>query len=211
MRLTARQQAILDFIQARLREQGLPPTRAEIVSEFGFASPNAAQCHLRALADKGAITLHSNTARGIVPTDHWPQRKPQRPRNRATLQLPVIGRVQAGRPILAVAHQERELSLDPSVFSPQPDYLLRVQGHSMQGAGIEEGDLLAVHRTPEARAGQIVVARLDDEVTVKRLVKDRHGWQLVAAHPDFPPVRLRADQAPAIEGWGVGVIRAGLS
>jgi repressor LexA len=210
MTLTARQQAIFDFIQQQLNDRGLPPTRAEIVTAFGFASPNAAQCHLRALADKGMIELRRGTARGIVPIG-TAGRSAGRSRVPGALTLPVVGRVQAGRPILAIEHHETDLRIDRSLFSPRPDYLLRVQGNSMTGAGIQDGDLLAVHRSPEARSGQIVVARIDDEVTVKRLKRHGRGWQLLAEHPEHPAIEVKSDQALTIEGLAVGVIRAGLS
>ena len=210
MTLTARQTAIFEFIQQQLAETGLPPTRAEIVTAFGFASPNAAQCHLKALADKGVIELRRGTARGIVPTGGIGGRSSKRPQPGGTLTLPVVGRVQAGQPILAIEHHESDLSVDRSLFSPRPDYLLRVQGHSMTGAGIQEGDLLAVHRSPEAKSGQIVVARIDEEVTVKRLKRHGRGWRLLAEHPDYPTIEIKRGQDLTIEGLAVGVIRAGL-
>ncbi|MDD2875073.1 MAG: transcriptional repressor LexA, partial [Azoarcus sp.] len=153
--LTARQQEILDFIRETVQSEGRPPTRLEVCTAFGFRSPNAAETHLRALAAKGAILLEEGRARGIRLTQ--------------ALGLPLVGRVAAGSPILAAEHVEKHFQLDPALFSPRADYLLRVRGMSMRDAGILDGDLIAVHRAAEARNGQIVVARIDDEVTVKTL------------------------------------------
>ncbi len=204
MKLTRRQQEILDFIHARVADNGLPPTRAEIVTQFGFRSPNAAQCHLKALADRGAIELLPGRARGLVPIE-----RPGTGRNvnSATDRLPVIGRVTAGKPILAVENREEELLVDASAFSPRPHYILRVQGDSMIDAGIHDRDLLLVHKTPEARSGQIVVARIDNEVTVKRLRRRGRGIFLEAENPAYSNIHVQADQDFAIEGLGVGVIR----
>ena len=206
MNLTRRQQEILDFIQDRLDRDGMPPTRAEIVAYFGFRSPNAAQCHLRAMADKGAIRLLSGTARGIIPTERTGQQR----KNSASNRIPIIGRVTAGRPILAVENREDEMLIDPELFHPRPDYVLRVQGDSMIGAGIQDADLLLVHRTPDARTGQIVVARIGDEVTVKRLRRRGRGIYLDAENPRFKSIHVSPDEDFAIEGLGVGVIRKGL-
>ncbi|MFP4334117.1 MAG: transcriptional repressor LexA [Wenzhouxiangella sp.] len=202
MNLTARQREILDFIEDQLDRRGLPPTRAEIVARFGFASPNAAQCHLRALARHGAIELHPNQARGIVPAG----------RNvpKAGTRLPVIGRVAAGSPILAVENHEDDLSVDPAAFRPAPDYALRVTGDSMIEAGIFDRDLLLVHRTPEARSGQIVVARLGDEVTVKRLRRRGRGTWLEPANAQLAPIPVSGQDDFSIEGLGVGVLRTRL-
>lgn len=202
MRLTRRQQEILDFIHRRLASDGLPPTRAEIVEHFGFRSPNAAQCHLKALAERGAIRLMSGTARGIVPVSSATSGI-----SATGGPLPVIGRVTAGSPILAVENQEDELSVDRGAFKPSPDYALKVQGDSMINAGILDGDLLLVHRTPEARSGQIVVARLGDEVTVKRLRRRGRGVWLEAENPRFSPIQINSRSDFSIEGLGVGVIR----
>src|SRR5699024_8627592 len=147
MQLTPRQQQILEFIEQRTQFEGLPPTRAEIVEHFGFASPNAAQCHLRALAERGAIELRPGRARGIVLTTPGAASRPGKAR-----QLPVIGRVAAGSPLLAIENLEDEIQVDAGLFRPPPDYALKVRGDSMIGAGIDDGDLLLVHRTPEARA-----------------------------------------------------------
>jgi repressor LexA len=203
MELTRRQQEILAYIEHCLLVDGMPPTRAEIVAHFGFASPNAAQCHLRALAARGAIELRSGTARGIVPV----QRGGTSTTRASSLSLPVIGRVAAGSPLLAVENREDEVQVDPALFKPRPDYTLRVSGDSMTGAGIHDGDLLVVHRTPEARSGQIVVARINDEVTVKRLQRRGRGIRLKAEHPDYDDIQVSSGDDFAIEGLGVGVIR----
>ena len=194
--LTPRQQEILQLIRDAVAATGLPPTRAEICQAFGFASPNAAEDHLRALARKGVIELSEGIARGIRLTE--------------PLGLPLIGRVAAGRPILAEQHIQNRYQIDPALFKPQADYLLKVRGMSMRDAGILDGDLLAVHRTAEARSGQIVVARLQDEVTVKRLQRQGHIVELLPENPEFEPivVDLREDFF-AIEGLAVGVIRNG--
>jgi repressor LexA len=199
MSLTPRQSEILDLIRRHLAETGFPPTRAEIARRLGFRSPNAAEEHLRALARKGAIELLPGTSRGI------------RLLGGEATGVPVIGRVAAGSPILAMEHVEDRYALDPRLFRPAADYLLRVRGLSMRDAGILDGDLLAVHATPEARNGQIVVARLGDEVTVKRLKRDRrspHRVVLRAENPDFPPIELDLRREPlVIEGIGVGLVR----
>jgi repressor LexA len=206
MNLTRRQQEILDFIQDRLDRDGMPPTRAEIVTYFGFRSPNAAQCHLRAMADKGAIRLLSGTARGIIPTERTGQKR----RNSASNRIPIIGRVTAGRPILAIENREDEMLIDPELFHPRPDYVLKVQGDSMIGAGIQDADLLLVHRTPDARSGQIVVARIGDEVTVKRLRRRGRGIYLDAENSRYKSIHVNPNEDFAIEGLGVGVIRKDL-
>lgn len=205
MRLTARQQQILAFIEERMRTEGLPPTRAEIVDHFGFSSPNAAQCHLRALADRGAIELRPGRARGIVLLRGNPPEPTGSEHLRA---LPIVGRVAAGSPLLAVENLEDELRVDTQLFHPAPDYALKVRGDSMTGAGIDDGDLLLVHRTPEARSGQIVVARIDDEVTVKRLRRQGRSIQLDSENPDFPSIPVGRGSDFAIEGLAVGTIRA---
>lgn len=192
--LTARQQEILDFIRQTLEAEGRPPTRAEVCTAFGFRSPNAAETHLRALAAKGAIMLEEGRARGI--------------RLAEALGLPLIGRVAAGSPILAAEHVEKRFQLDPSLFSPRADYLLRVYGLSMRDAGILDGDLIAVHRTGEARNGQIVIARIEDEVTVKTLQHKGNTVELLPANPDFEPIVVDIRRQPlVIEGIMVGLIR----
>ncbi len=206
MKLSPRQAEILAFIRDSIDQDGLPPTRSEINAHFGFKSPNAAQSHLKALAAKGAIRLDARTARGIVPTvDDEPA-----PLNPGSLaELPLIGRVAAGAPLLALAHQERRVPVDISLFRPAPHYLLRVQGDSMKDAGILNGDLLAVHRTQSARDGQIVVARIDDEVTVKRFHRDGARIRLKAENVAFDDIVV-ADEGQrefVIEGLAVGVLR----
>jgi len=199
--LTPRQAEILELIRRHLAETGFPPTRAEIARRLGFRSANAAEEHLRALARKGAIELRPGTSRGIrLPAGEV-----------VATGLPVIGRVAAGSPILAAEHVEDRYAIDPRLFRPAADYLLRVRGSSMRDAGILDGDLLAVRATPEAENGQIVVARLGDEVTVKRLKRDRrspHRVVLRAENPDFPPIELDLRREPlVIEGIGVGLVR----
>jgi len=204
MKLTRRQQEILDYIIDRKARDGLPPTRAEIVTHFGFRSPNAAQCHLRALADHGAIRLVPGTARGIVPVETGPSPAI------SSHTLPLIGRVTAGTPVLAVENREDDLVIDAARFKPRPEYALRVEGDSMIGAGIHDGDLLLVHRTPEAQSGQIVVARLGDEITVKRLRRRGRGIYLDPENPDYRSIHVQTSDDFAIEGLGVGVIRPSL-
>lgn len=194
--LTPRQAEILAFIRDTQQETGGPPTRAEIARAFGFRSPNAAEEHLRALARKGAIALEEGRARGI--------------RLMEALGLPVIGRVAAGSPLLAAEHVHARLQLDPALFSPRADYLLKVRGQSMRDAGILDGDLLAVHRTPDARSGQIVVARLGDDVTVKRLRRKGSVVELLPENPEFAPIVVDTRREPlVIEGLAVGLIRNG--
>ena len=198
--LTRRQSEILDYIRRRLTEEGAPPTRADIQQAFGFASPNAAESHLRALARKGVIELVPGASRGI--------RLRVRDTEAAKTGLPLIGRVAAGAPLLAVEHIERHVALGPDLFSPAPDYLLRVAGESMRDAGILDGDLLAVRRAFEARNGQIVVARIDEEVTVKRFQHEGRHVRLLAENPDFAPIVVDlAEQPLVIEGLAVGVLR----
>ena len=196
LKITTRQQEILEFIRDTLENFGAPPTRAEIATAFGFASHNAAEEHLRALARKGLITLEPGSARGIRLVEQ--------------LGLPLIGSVAAGSPILAVENVQRRYTLDAGLFSPRADFLLRVRGLSMIDAGIFDGDLLAVHRSSEARNGQIVVARLDDEVTVKRFRRRDGIVELIAENPDFAPIIVDPEHRTlAIEGIAVGLIRSG--
>lgn len=216
--LTARQQHVFDFIVKTMGEFGYPPTRAEIAKALGFRSPNAAEEHLRALERKGAIRIIRNTSRGIrLPNQDAPELAEAAlaapsPTNVDTqfIGLPVIGEVAAGSPILAAEHIDRYCPLPAEYFTPKADYLLRVRGLSMKDVGILEGDLLAVHRTERVRDGQIVVARLEDEVTVKRFKRQGHQVTLVAENADFAPIEidLRTQQLD-IEGVGVGVIRGG--
>ena len=202
--LTPRQSEILDFIRDAVKRTGMPPTRAEIATMFGFRSPNAAEEHLRALAKKGAIEIASGTARGIRLAEQLSGAM------QSIIALPLIGRVAAGSPILAEQNVEKNLPVDPGMFKPKADYLLKVKGLSMKDIGILDGDLLAVHAQRDARNGQIVVARMDTEVTVKRFFKKGHQVQLVAENPDFEPIEVDLRRDPfEIEGLGVGVIRAG--
>ena len=194
--LTPRQAEVLQLIRDTVESSGYPPTRAEIAQVFGFRSANAAEDHLRALARKGLIEIEEGRARGI--------------RLREALGIPLIGRVAAGQPILAEAHVQGRYQIDPGLFKPRADFLLKVRGLSMIEAGILEGDLLAVHRSAEARSGQIVVARIGDEVTVKRLKRRGGTLELLPENPDFAPIVVdpRRD-AFAIEGIAVGLIRGG--
>lgn len=198
-KLTPRQAEILELIRDHIQHTGYPPTRADIAQKLGFKSPNAAEEHLKALARKGAIEMIPGTSRGIrLPEENG---------------LPIIGRVAAGQPLLAVEHVEDRLPIAAELFKPRADYLLRVRGDSMIKIGILDGDLLAVHRCEEAQNGQVIVARVDDEVTVKRLQrgKKKHELTLLPENDDFAPicVDLR-EQSFAIEGLSVGVLRQSL-
>lgn len=200
--LTPRQQEILEFIKEFSYDEGYPPTRIEIAEAFGFRSPNAAEEHLRALDRKGAIELLSGSSRGIRLLDEAD----------AEAGLPVVGRVAAGSPILAEEHVEDHYPVDPALFHPRAHYLLRVKGMSMQDIGIMDGDLLAVHRTNQASNGQVVVARLDDEVTVKRFRQRGSIVTLLPENEDFEPIRVDLrEQDLDIEGLGVGILRNGAS
>lgn len=200
-RLTPRQAQILDLIRDCLETGGLPPTRAEIAERLGFRSANAAEEHLRALARKGFIELLPGFSRGIrVLAEDVPRG------------LPVVGRVAAGRPILAEEHIEDHCRVDPALFRPRADYFLRVRGMSMREVGIRDGDLLAVHATPEAANGRIVVARLEDEVTVKRFRRRGSRVWLLPENPDFEPLEVDLRRQPlVIEGLGVGILRRGVA
>jgi repressor LexA len=200
-RLTPRQQQILDWIRGHLEATGMPPTRAEIAAGLGFSTASSAEDHLQALAKKGALELLPGTSRGL--------RLREIPGLPVQGTLPLVGRVAAGSPILAVENVEASYRIDPALFTPRADYLLRVRGPSMRDAGIADGDLLAVHRTAEARSGQVVVARLGDEVTVKRLKRRGREVLLVAENPDFAPIAVDARQGFAVEGIAVGLIRGG--
>jgi repressor LexA len=194
--LTARQAEVLQLIADFLQATGFPPTRAEIAAQLGFRSANAAEDHLRALERKGYIEMLPGASRGI--------------RLRESLGLPVVGRVAAGNPILAEQHIQARYQLDPALFKPRADYLLKVRGMSMRDAGILDGDLLAVHRTADARSGQIVVARFGNEVTVKRFKRLGNQVQLLPENPDFAPILVDTRRDPlVIEGIGVGIIRNG--
>lgn len=199
--LTPRQEEILSLIQRVIRETSMPPTRAEIAEELGFRSVNAAEEHLRALERKGVIDLLPGTSRGIRLKDSL----------REQLGLPLVGRVAAGEPLLAEQHIEDHYQIDPQLFESEPHFLLRVQGMSMRDAGILDGDLVAVHRSPEIRNRQIVVARLEEEVTVKRYRQEGHQVWLLPENPEFDPIQVNLrEQAMAIEGVVVGVIRNAL-
>jgi repressor LexA len=196
IKLTPRQQEILQLIRDFIAETGMPPTRAEIAETLGFRSANAAEDHLKALARKGVIEMTPGASRGIRITDDEG--------------LPLVGKVAAGEPILAAEHVEDYLKIDPQLFHPRADYLLRVQGTSMQDIGILDGDLLAVRQSPSANNGEIVVARLDDDVTVKRFKQRGNIVTLIAENQNFEPIRVDLrEQELAIEGIAVGVIRQG--
>lgn len=200
IKLTPRQSEILAFIKRCLEENGYPPTRAEIAQELGFKSPNAAEEHLKALNKKGAIEMTPGASRGI----RIPGFEPAADESG----LPIIGRVAAGAPILAQQHVEESCQINPTFFHPPADYLLRVHGMSMKDVGIFDGDLLAVHTAREARNGQIVVARIDDEVTVKRFKREGKKVWLLAENPEFAPIEVDLEhQELIIEGLSVGVIR----
>ena len=193
--LTARQAEVLDLVRSHITETGYPPTRADIARQLGFRSANAAEEHLKALARKGALEIVPGTSRGIrLPVDEG---------------LPVVGRVAAGSPILAQEHIEETCNVPPEMFRPAADFLLRVEGDSMVDAGILDGDLLAVHKTPDAASGAIVVARIDDDVTVKRLRrKSRTRVILEAENQAYDPIEVDLrNQDLVIEGLSVGVIR----
>ena len=196
--LTAKQQEILTLIRQAIETTGLPPTRAEIAEAMDYSSHNAAEEHLRTLERKGAIEIVKGSARGIRLKDGGG--------------IPLIGRVAAGSPILAEEHIQAHYQIDPALFNPRADYLLKVRGMSMRDAGIHDGDLLAVHKTSEARAGQVVVARLNDEVTVKRLRRRGAIIELLPENSEFEPIIVDPRREEfAIEGLAVGVIRAGRS
>ena len=200
--LTARQRQILDWIRVHIETAGMPPTRAEIAAGLGFSTASSAEDHLQALAKKGAIELRPGTSRGLRLRDF-----PGMPIQGT---LPLVGRVAAGHPILAAEHIEGRYRIDPTLFSPSADFLLRVRGASMQDAGILDGDLLAVHKTAEARSGQVVVARLGDEVTVKRLKRRGRDVVLMPENAAFAPIEVDPAKTPfSIEGIGVGLVRAG--
>jgi repressor LexA len=218
-KLTPRQQQVLDLVHGAIERTGSPPTRAEIARQLGFRSANAAEEHLQTLARKGAIELLSGTSRGIrLPADALRGMKQARGRRRdgaagTPLMLPLVGRVAAGSPILAQEHIEQTYAVEAGLFAHRPDYLLKVRGMSMRDAGIIDGDLLAVQRTSEAQNGQIVVARLGDEVTVKRFRRTAEAIELLPENPDFEPIVVplggagQAATGVEIEGLAVGLIR----
>jgi repressor LexA len=215
-KLTARQQQILELIQSAIANTGSPPTRAEIAAELGFKSANAAEEHLQALARKGAIELVSGTSRGIrlksfnrtqQSTSFTEQLSEKMSEFQQSMLLPLIGRVAAGSPILAQEHVDQSYVIQSSLFDRKADYLLRVRGMSMRDAGIMDGDLLAVQSTREAKNGQIVVARLGDDVTVKRFERKSDRIELHAENPDFKTIIVQNDEPFEIEGLAVGLIR----
>ncbi|MPM59278.1 LexA repressor [bioreactor metagenome] len=218
-KLTARQQQILDLIQNAISRTGAPPTRAEIAAELGFKSANAAEEHLQALARKGVIELVSGTSRGIrLRSDAVRNINAARSAQFGSqfnlplpglsqLVLPLIGRVAAGSPILAQEHIDQSYTVEGSLFARKPDYLLKVRGMSMRDAGIMDGDLLAVQSTQDVRNGQIVVARLGDEVTVKRLRRTGGQIELLPENPDYPVITVHPGEPFEIEGLAVGLIR----
>jgi repressor LexA len=199
--LTPRQNQVLTLIRDAIEETGMPPTRAEIASALGFRSPNAAEEHLRALKRKGVIELVPGASRGIRLCDSL----------REQMGLPLVGQVAAGSPILAEENIQGHYRVDPGIFHPRPHYLLQVRGMSMRNIGILDGDLVAVHRTPEVRNRQVIVARLDDEVTVKRYRQEGKVVWLLPENDDFEPIRVDlSEQSMIIEGVVVGVLRNGV-
>jgi repressor LexA len=214
-KLTARQQQILELIQSAIARTGAPPTRAEIANELGFKSANAAEEHLQALARKGVIELVSGTSRGIRLREGT-LRSINESRIKqfslplqslAQLALPLVGRVAAGSPILAQEHVDHTYYFESSLFQRKPDYLLKVRGMSMRDAGIMDGDLLAVQQARDAKNGQIVVARLGDDVTVKRFRRNKQLVELLPENPDFPTIVVEPGEPFEIEGLAVGLIR----
>ena len=200
--ITPRQYQVLEMIRDFITEYGIPPTRMEIANDLGFKSPNAAEEHLRALQRKGVIELLAGSSRGIRLKDSL----------REQIGLPLVGRVAAGNPILAEENIEAHYKIDPSMFNPKPHYLLRVQGMSMKDIGIYDNDLVAVHRTSEIRSRQVVVARVDNEVTVKRYSQTGSTVWLHPENDDFSPIEIDlATQEMVIEGIVVGVIRPDIS
>lgn len=214
IKLTARQQEVFDLIQASIRRTGFPPTRAEIAQSLGFRSANAAEDHLKALAKKGAIILTPGTSRGIRLNPDLEATTPATASAAAAelserlTTLPLIGRVAAGSPILAQAHIEKEIPVDPAMFEDKADYLLRVRGESMIDIGIYDGDLLAVKKSQSAHNGQIIVARINDDVTVKRFQKGADRITLIAENQHFAPIIVTPQDEFAIEGLAVGLIRS---
>jgi repressor LexA len=214
-KLTARQQQIFELITTVIARTGAPPTRAEIAAELGFRSPNAAEEHLQALARKGVISLVSGTSRGIrlnsdalrTLNESRFQQIPLPLPGLAQLALPLIGRVAAGSPILAQEHVDQTFYVESTMFQRKPDYLLKVRGMSMRDAGILDGDLLAVQTTKDVKNGQIVVARLGDDVTVKRLRRTADHVELLPENPDYPVIVVAPGDTFEIEGLAVGLIR----
>ncbi|CDG22759.1 LexA repressor [Xenorhabdus poinarii G6] len=199
--LTARQQQVYNLVRDHISQTGMPPTRAEIAARLGFRSPNAAEEHLKALARKGVIEIISGASRGI---------RLLLEEEDAGARLPLIGRVAAGEPLLAQEHIESHYKVDPELFKPSADFLLRVSGMSMKDVGIMDGDLLAVHKTQDVHNGQIIVARIEDEVTVKRFKQTGNKIELIAENQEFQPIVVDlSEQSFTIEGLAVGIIRNG--
>jgi len=214
LKLTKRQQQVLDIVKRAMRDKGMPPTRAEIADILGFKSANAAEEHLKALAKKGAIEILAGTSRGIRILNDDTSIKGTEPNSEENDEgLPVLGQVAAGSPVLASENIAFHLKIDPNSFRKKADYLLRVKGLSMKNIGIMEGDLLAVHRTTDApRNGQLVVARIQDEVTVKRFKKEGHWVWLLPENEDFEPIKVDLrEETLVIEGLAVGLIRDDLN
>jgi len=204
IKLTQRQSDVLETIREFIDETGFPPTRAEIATKFGFKSPNAAEEHLKALCKKGAIEMLPGASRGIRLIE-------EASNDTQDLGIPIIGKVAAGHPILAQENINSHVSIPPNMFSPAADYFLSVSGTSMKDIGIMEGDLLAVHKTNVAQNGQVVVARLGEEVTVKRFEKNGNIVRLIAENEEFNDIIVNLEHEEiAIEGLSVGVIRQGL-
>lgn len=215
LKLTARQEQILNLIKDAIQNTGFPPTRAEIATELGFRSTNAAEEHLQALARKGVIEIAAGTSRGIrlresALSNHMPGIQMALPHSALMqLNLPLVGRVAAGSPILATEHVEAHYNVDPTFFSAKPDFLLKVRGMSMRDAGILDGDLLAVKKSDSARNGQIIVARLGDDVTVKRYKKTASGVELIPENPDYSVIKVsEAETDFSLEGLAVGLLRS---
>ncbi len=218
IKLTARQEQILNLIRDAITTTGFPPTRAEIAAELGFKSANAAEEHLKALARKGAIEITAGTSRGIrllgeraapaapAMSAAMSDSLPQVPAA-LLMQLPLIGRVAAGSPMLAQENLEKSYSVDPALFSAKPDFLLKVRGESMRDVGIMDGDLLAVKKVDSAKNGQIVVARIGNEVTVKRYRRTGSTIELLPENPDFKIITVNPDDEFALEGLAVGLLR----
>ncbi len=210
LKLTARQEQILNLIKEAIENTGFPPTRAEIAAELGFRSANAAEEHLQALARKGAIEIAPGTSRGIrligASVEQIPMQLAMIPPS--MMQLPLVGRVAAGNPILAQEHVEATYNVDTAMFAARPDFLLKVKGWSMRDAGIMDGDFLAVKKIDSAKNGQIVVARLGEEVTVKRYRKTGELVELLPENPDFKVIQVTPDEEFALEGLAVGLMRS---
>ncbi|MES2295928.1 MAG: transcriptional repressor LexA [Pseudomonadota bacterium] len=207
IKLTPRQEQILNLIRDAIENTGFPPTRAEIANELGFKSANAAEEHLQALARKGAIEISPGTSRGIRLTGPSLEATLPSPPPSLMMALPLVGRVAAGSPILALEHVETTYSVDPAMFSSKPDYLLKVRGESMRDIGIMDGDLLAVKKIDSAKNGQIVVARIGDDVTVKRYKKTGSLIELFPENPDFKVIQVGPEDGFALEGLAVGLMR----